>query len=151
MQVVFRPARREDLPAIVGLLAEDAMGARRETGDLRDYEAAFDAIAAEAGNHVIVAERAGEIVATYQMTLISNLSLRAARRAQIEGVRVAAHLRGQGIGAQLMADAEARARAGGAELLQFTANKARKRAHGFYLRAGYEASHEGFKKTLRSP
>lgn len=151
MQVVFRPARREDLAAIVALLAEDVMGARRETGDLRDYEAAFDAIAAEPGNHVIVGESAGEIVATYQMTLISNLSLRATRRAQVEAVRVAAHVRGQGIGTRMMADAEARARAGGAELLQLTTNKARDRAQAFYLGAGYEASHVGFKKTLRAP
>ena len=37
MQVVFRPARREDLAAIVALLAEDVMGARRETGDVKRH------------------------------------------------------------------------------------------------------------------
>ncbi|TMV86554.1 efflux RND transporter periplasmic adaptor subunit, partial [Thioclava sp. BHET1] len=46
----------------------------------------------------------------YQLNYLTGISLTAARRAQIEGVRVADDQRGQGIGPRLMADAEARAR-----------------------------------------
>ncbi|NNF92615.1 MAG: GNAT family N-acetyltransferase [Boseongicola sp.] len=148
MTVVFRRAAKDDIPAIVSLLKDDELGKGREASDLAVYEAAFEAISAEPGNAVIVGVVNGKVVATYQLTLISNLSLTATRRAQIEGVRVAAQCRGQGIGAALLADAEARARQGGAGLMQFTSNKARNRAHDFYERAGFAASHIGFKKRL---
>ena len=149
MTVTFREAVRDDVPRIVALLTDDVLGQGRETPEISTYEAAFDDIAGETGNTVIVGEAGGRVVATYQLTLISNLSLGASRRAQIEAVRVARDCRGQGIGALLLADAEARARAGGAALLQFTTNKARDRAHDFYRRMGFVATHEGFKKPLR--
>ena len=62
------------------------------------YLAAFDRMAEEGNNILIVGEDAGRIVATCQLTFISGLSLRAARRAQVESVRVASRLRGRGIG-----------------------------------------------------
>lgn len=95
-----------------------------------------------------MAEIEARIVATYQLTFISGLSLTAARRAMIESVRVAADLRRQGIGAKLFRDAEVRARAAGCSLLQLTTNKTRKDAHRFYDRLGYVDSHVGYKKPL---
>lgn len=148
MTVTFREARREDVPAVVALLKDDILGDEREATDPTPYVEAFDAMRREGYNRLIVGEIGGRVVAAYQIVVMSGLSLRAARRAQIEGVRVAEDRRGQGIGAALMADAEERARAAGATLMQFTSNKARSRAHGFYARAGYAASHEGFKKPI---
>ena len=148
MSVTFRAAVAGDLPAILALLRDDILGATREDADADRYRAGFDAIAAEPHNAVIVGTRSGRIVATYQLTLISGLALRAARRAQIEGVRVAADLRGQGLGTALVADAEARARAAGCALLQLTMNRGRGDAHRFYEAAGFEASHIGFKRVL---
>lgn len=127
MSVRFRPARREDVPAIVALLRDGALGATREGENLSDYFATFDAMQGEGANHLIVGERDGAVSATYQLTFMSGLSLRAARRAQIESVRVAADMRGHGIGAQMMPDAEDRARAAGCRLMQPTTNAARKR------------------------
>ncbi len=144
----FRDATREDVPAVVALLADDALGAAREGTDMAPYLAAFDAMQAEGGNLLIVGEEAGRIVATCQLTFISGLSLRASRRAQVESVRVAADLRGRGIGAMMMAEAEARARAAGCALLQLTTNRARGDAHRFYERLGFTPSHLGFKKPL---
>lgn len=144
----FREATRADVPGVVALLADDALGAAREGPDLAPYLAAFDAMQAEGANTLIVGEAAGRIVATCQLTFISGLSLRASRRAQVESVRVAAGLRGRGIGAALMAEAEARARAAGCALLQLTTNRARGDAHRFYERFGYTPSHLGFKKPL---
>lgn len=148
MPVIFRQARRDDVPAVVAMLADDRLGATRETGDLAPYLAAFDAMAAEGGNHLIVGDDDGQIVACYQICFISGLSLTAARRAQIEGVRVAGDRRGQGLGHTLIADAEARAREAGCRLLQFTTNKTRDDAHRFYAALGYVPSHIGFKKEL---
>ena len=144
----FRKAVRADVPAVVALLSDDALGAAREGADLAAYAAAFDAMAAEAGNALIVGEDNGRIVATYQLTFISGLSLRASRRAQVESVRVAADLRGQGIGAAMFADAEARARAAGCRLMQLTMNAARRDARRFYEGLGFTPSHIGFKRDL---
>lgn len=145
----FRPATRADVAAVVALLADDALGRTRESADLGPYLAAFDAMQGQPGNCLHVAEdETGAVVACYQLTVIDGLSLTAARRAQIEGVRVAAHLRGQGVGAALLADAEARARAASASLMQLTSNAARTEARRFYERAGYSPSHIGFKKRL---
>ncbi|WP_413876740.1 N-acetyltransferase family protein [Albidovulum sp.] len=144
----FRDATREDVPAVVALLAEDTLGATREGTDLAPYLAAFDTMQAERANTLIVGEEAGRIVATCQITFITGLSLRASRRAQVESVRVASDLRGRGIGAALMAEAEARARAAGCALVQLTTNRARADAHRFYERLGFTPSHLGFKKLL---
>ncbi len=64
-------------------------------------------------------------------------------------MRVAAGLRGQGIGAALMRDAEDQARAAGCGLLQLTTNKARPDAHRFYERLGFTPSHIGYKRDLK--
>lgn len=149
IDLTWRVATRADVAAVVGLLADDTLGAGREGADISPYLAAFDAMLAENNNHLIVAsDAAGQIVATYQITFISGLSLRASRRAQIESVRVARSLRGQGIGQLLMADAEARARAAGCRLIQLTTNKSRSRAQAFYTGLGFTASHIGYKRDL---
>ncbi|SIO08201.1 GNAT family N-acetyltransferase [Vannielia litorea] len=148
MSVTFREARREDVPAVVALLADDMLGQGRETAELSAYHAAFDAMAEEGGNLLIVGEQAGEVVATYQLTFISGLSLAAARRAQVESVRVAGRLRGQGVGQRMFADVEARARAAGCSLVQLTMNASRADSRRFYEGLGFVPSHVGFKKSL---
>lgn len=144
----FRPAAEQDLSAVVTLLADDVLGAGRERRMDDTYLAAFRQMGAEGNNHLIVGETDGGIVATYQITFISGLSLKAARRALVESVRVARAQRGRGIGAALMADAEARARAAGCTLMQLTTNKSRTDAHRFYERLGFTASHIGYKRDL---
>ena len=145
----FREATRDDVPAIVALLVDDVLGATRELGDLDAYFAAFDAMQREGGNTLIVGEDAQRaLIATYQLTFISGLSLAAARRAQVESVRVASHLRGQGIGVAMFADVEVRARAAGCSLIQLTMNSTRTNAHRFYESLGFQPTHTGFKRVL---
>ena len=149
MTVTFREARREDVPQVVAMLADDVLGKTRELEDLAPYLAAFDAMQAEGGNIVIVGEDAqGEIVATCQLSFIRGLSLSATRRAQVESVRVASNLRGHGIGQLMLADVEARARAAGCRLIQLTMNASRSDSHRFYTRLGFTPSHIGFKRYL---
>ncbi|WP_099826301.1 GNAT family N-acetyltransferase [Oceaniglobus indicus] len=148
MELTWTDADFGDVAAIVDLLTDDGLGTAREGDDLAHYEAAFRLMADEAANHLIVGRRADRIVATYHITFIRGLSRTATRRAQIEGVRVASALRGQGIGGALMRDAEGRARAAGCGLLQFTSDARRDRAHAFYADLGFVPSHVGFKKLL---
>lgn len=149
MRLTFRDARRTDVAAVVALLADDQLGQAREQSDLSIYLAAFDAMQAEGNNRLIVGVGdADTVVATYQLTFISGLSLLAARRAQVESVRIASPLRGHGLGHQMFSDVEARARAAGCALIQLTMNQTRTDSRRFYESLGFTASHFGFKRAL---
>jgi hypothetical protein len=99
--VIFRDARRGDVPAIVALLADDVLGAAREAaaGDKPDeaYLQAFEQIEADPRTRLIVAETDGQIAGTLQLNLLPGLSRHGMLRAQIEAVRVAAPHRGHGL------------------------------------------------------
>jgi len=144
--LVFREARRDDVAAVVALLAEDWIGAG--DADPARAEAGYDAMVAAGNTRLFVGAAEGEILACYQLSILTGLSLSAPVRAQLEGVRVRADRRGAGLGAVLLADVEARARAAGATLIQLTSNASRAGAHRFYLRHGFTASHTGFKRKL---
>jgi ribosomal protein S18 acetylase RimI-like enzyme len=147
----IRPARREDVPAIVALLADDPLGQARE--ELADpppepYWQAFDDIAAQNGNHLLVAEHGGAVVGCLQLTVIPGLSRRGMKRGLIEAVRVDATYRGIGVGERLVRHAIEISRAAGGGLVQLTSDNARTDAHRFYQRLGFVASHVGMKLAL---
>lgn len=151
MTVTFRKARAEDLEAIVRLHEEDTLGSHGDAWlpETRPaYEAAFAAIEASPENVLYVAEEAGRVVGTFQLTYIPNLTGRGTRRVKVESVKVAAALRSRGIGARMMAFAEDEARARGAGMMELTSNNNRLDAHRFYERIGFEKSHTGFKKKF---
>ena len=151
MSLTFRDARIDDLPAIIAMLADDDLGKSREqVGDeiAPCYLTAFEDMQRGPYNRIIVAERDGKIVGCLQLTVISGLSRQGARRALVEGVRVASAARGRGIGEKLMQYAIAEARAADCKLLQLTSDKRRTRAHEFYERLGFAQSHLGFKLEL---
>ena len=147
--VIFRDARRADLPAIVALLADDVLGAERESAAVDEaYLLAFDQIAADTGSRLIVAEEDGEVAGTLQLNLLPGLSRHGMLRAQIEGVRVAAGQRGRGLGKSLIDWAIGQAREHGCGLVQLTSDKRRPDAIRFYESLGFAASHEGLKLPL---
>ncbi|MEL6465105.1 MAG: GNAT family N-acetyltransferase [Pseudomonadota bacterium] len=148
MTIAFREATEDDVPAILALLRDDYLGTAREGAADEAYLAAFQEIEADLNNAVIVGHLDGTVVATYQLTFIPGLSLRASRRAQLEGVRVASHMRGQQVGEAMIADAEARSRAAGCTLMQLTMNKSRTDTARFYSRVGFTPSHIGYKRDL---
>jgi GNAT superfamily N-acetyltransferase len=147
--VTFRDARREEVPAIVAMLADDMLGAGRETVDVDDaYWRAFDEIAADPRGRLIVAEASGDVVGTLQLNLLPGLSRHGMLRAQIEAVRVAGSFRGEGLGRRMIEWAIAEARGAGCGLVQLTSDKRRPDAIRFYESLGFEASHEGLKLSL---
>ncbi|WP_248964183.1 GNAT family N-acetyltransferase [Sphaerisporangium perillae] len=149
MSVIFRPARREDVPLIVAMLADDPIAAARE-GDPSDvvYLDAFEAIDADPRQELIVAEDGGRVVGTMQITFIPGLSRKGGERALVEAVRVGASMRGQGLGRAMMRWAIDRARERGCRMVQLTSDKARADAHRFYTSLGFVDSHVGFKLSL---
>ena len=150
-QVILREARRDEVAAIVAMLADDMLGSSREVTREplpESYFSAFDALARDPNNRLLIAERDGEIVGTLQITFIHGLSRQGARRALIEAVRVATPYRGKGIGEEIIRAAIEMAREAGCAMVQLTTDKSRKDAHRFYERLGFIASHEGMKLML---
>lgn len=148
----IRPARQEDLPAIVRLLANDDLGSRRERYEepLPDiYYQAFETIDSDPNNEAVVVEDDSGIIGTLQITFIPNLTYQGGIRAQIEGVRIDDRYRGAGIGRRLFEWAIEHAREKGCHLVQLTADKTRADAHRFYESLGFKASHEGMKLHFR--
>ncbi|HKN95533.1 MAG TPA: GNAT family N-acetyltransferase [Pseudonocardiaceae bacterium] len=148
MALMIRPARRDDVPAIVAMLADDPLGAERERPGDPAYLAAFDALADDPGQSLVVAESAGEVVGTLQLTFIPGLSRVGATRAQIEAVRVRSDMRGNGLGETMIRWAIDTARERGCVLVQLTTDASRVDAHRFYLRLGFRPSHVGMKLPL---
>ena len=149
--MIFRDARRDELARIVALLADDELGAGRETGVDDAYQRAFDDIAADPRRprcRLIVADVDRQVAGTFQLTVLPGLSRHGMRRAQIEGVRVAAPWRGQGLGRAMLGWAIEAARQDGCGLVQLTSDKRRADAIRFYASLGFEASHEGLKLPL---
>lgn len=148
-EITIRRATRMDVRAIVALLADDILGATRESpDDLTPYFRAFVAIDASPDQMLVVAERGGQVVGTTQITFMAGLSHRGMVRAEIEAVRVHSGERGSGLGTRLIRWCIAEAQRRGCGLVQLTSNASRKDAHHFYTKLGFEASHVGFKLSL---
>jgi len=150
--VELRRATLEDLGAIVRVLADDPLGqAREEPGvgaDLQPYRRAFELIAADPAQLLVVATGGDEVVWTMQLSFIPGLARRGGLRAQIEAVRVHESYRSQRLGTAMVEWAIAEARRRGCTLVQLTTDKTRTDAHRFYSRLGFVASHEGLKMQL---
>jgi GNAT superfamily N-acetyltransferase len=145
----IRPARQHDLPNIVALLADDALGKQRE--DYRvplptAYEQAFQRIDTDPNQELVVmVNELDEVLATLQLTFIPYLTYQGGIRAQVEGVRVRSTERGKGLGELMLKWAIDRAKKKGAHVLQLTTDKKRPEALKFYEKLGFQASHEGMK------
>ncbi|MEV5369159.1 GNAT family N-acetyltransferase [Streptomyces albogriseolus] len=147
--LAIRPATVDDIPAIVAMLADDPLGAQRESpDDLAPYLTAMEQLRADPHQHLVVAVREGRVVGTLQLTIIPGLSRRGATRSVIEGVRIHADERGGGLGSRLIEWAIDTSRREGCQLVQLTSDNTRTDAHRFYERLGFTASHVGFKLAL---
>lgn len=149
--IIFRTALATDLPDIVGLLADDALGSQRETVSSpvdERYVAAFKAIDVDPNQRLVVAIDAETVIGTLQLSFIPGIARRGAWRGQIEAVRIAAPFRSTGIGQQLFEWAISECKSRGCQLVQLTTDKGRPDAHRFYEKLGFVASHEGYKLSL---
>ena len=142
-------ASREDVEAIVAMIADDPLGNIREKYVQplpREYFDAFERINADKNQELmVVRNQSAEAIGTFQLTFIPYLTYQGGIRAQIEGVRVHKDYRGKGIGKWIFEWAIERAKGRGAHLLQLTTDKQRPEAIRFYESLGFKATHEGMK------
>lgn len=145
----IRRASKDDLLAIVQMLADDELGSKRENFQSplpSPYLKAFDNINSDPNQELMVVENnQGTIIGTFQLSFIQYITYQGGLRAQIEAVRIRKDQRGEGLGSRMFEWAINRAKARGAHVFQLTTDKKRPQALKFYESLGFIASHEGMK------
>lgn len=149
--ITIRRACRDDVGAIVAMLADDPLGSARERIEdplPSSYFRAFERVDRDQNIRLVVAaDGEGAVVGCLQLCILPGLSSQGGSRGLIEDVRVAAHCRSRGIGEQLVQWAIADARARGCKLVELFTHHSRVDAQRFYARLGFQPSHAGM--TLR--
>lgn len=149
--ILISRAEAGDLPAIVGVYAEDLAGGH---GDHWSEEAApryiavFARLSANPDYELYVARHDGQIIGTFLLHLIETLVGGGGRSCALHSVSVAAAARGKGAGATILRFCEDRARALGATKLTLVSGNQRADAHRFYRREGYVETHRAFARKL---
>src|SRR6201987_4003914 len=148
--ITIRLARKEDVAAIIAMLADDHLGRARER--LEDplpapYYDAFERLSRDPSIALVVAEEAGRVVGCLQLCILPGLSSQGASRGLIEAVRVASDRRSRGIGEELVQWAVGEAKARGCRLVELLTHQTRVDAQRFYERLGFAKSHVGM--TIR--
>lgn len=144
--VSIRPARREDVAAIVAMLADDHLGRARERVEdplPASYYEAFARVERDPNLALVVAEIAGRVVGCLQLAVLPGLSSQGGSRGLLEDVRVVTDCRSRGIGEQLVQWAVTEAKARGCNLVELLTHQTRVDAQRFYKRLGFTASHVG--------
>ena len=151
MELQFREANKGDLSKLIGLLADDLLGAEREDTSAppnQNYVDALSYITNDSNNELVLVESNEELIGMLQLTFIPYLTHIGSWRCLIEGVRIAKPHRGKGLGNQIINWAIKRASEKGCSIMQLTSDKQRPDAIRFYQSLGFEATHEGFKRKL---
>jgi GNAT superfamily N-acetyltransferase len=147
---LIREAREDDLPRLLELLTQLSQDGERPEAAVPPvgaaHRAALHAMRADSRITLLVLEVEGRVVGTLTLYVLPGLAHGARPAAIVEHVVVEAGLRGRGYGQQLMAHAEALARAHGCSKVALTSNRRRTAAHRFYDRLGYARTHIGFSK-----
>jgi GNAT superfamily N-acetyltransferase len=131
MEPSIRSARPEDAPALAALCAQ--------LGYPQSGEAVLENLVrleGSAGHEVLVAVAGGVIVGWLHVR--EEWALESGGRAEIAGLVVDAERRNLGIGARLVAEADAWARARGHARLRVRSRVEREDAHRFYRRLGFQ-------------
>lgn len=140
-KLAIRDARPKDAEALAALIV--GLGYEVNADELRKRLATLR----KAGQLALVADRGGVV------GVLTTSTMRVLHRprpvGRISMMVVAEAERGNGLGAALVAEAEARLKAAGCGLIEVTSNAKRLRAHSFYERLGYERTSYRFAKQLQ--
>jgi GNAT superfamily N-acetyltransferase len=143
----IRPATKSDLAAVLGLYAQPDL----DDGDVLPVETAariFERFADYPDYTLYVAERDGEVVGTFALLIMHNLSHLGAPSGIAEDVVVDPAAHGQGIGQAMMRFARDRCREKGCYKLVLSSNGKRERAHAFYESLGFVRHGYSFRMEL---
>ena len=128
--MIVRDLQPADLPAAANLL--DQLGYALDKEEVRSR---FERLLNAPAHRVRVAELDGQVVGL--LHVFERPALEKPCEAVVQSLVVDANCRGSGVGAALMVDAEAWARARGLSSAALYTNIRRESAHAFYKRIGY--------------
>ncbi len=147
--VTVRRATADDVPRLVELLdLGSSLPGKEDRAALAAYSDALADIDDTPRNEVLVAVLGERVVGVCQVFAVRHLQERGGWCAELESVHVHPDVRGRGIGGVLLGAAVDQARRWGCYRVQLTSNRSRIDAHRFYVRHGFTATHEGFKRPL---
>jgi ribosomal protein S18 acetylase RimI-like enzyme len=145
-----RPARDDDLPTVLGLLAQVPLetgdnapaGARAPTSLERD---AWVQLRAQPGRTLLVAEQDGAVVGVVDVMVVPNLTHDAKPWAILENMAVDREHRRSGIGRAMVDEVVRRAQDAGCYKVQLLSNDQRVPAHALYESAGFTPTSRGYR------
>ena len=140
--LLVRPAAAQDAAGVASLL-----GVLGYPCDRDEAAARLRALAEEADQQVLVADRHGCLVGLLALDIMYYLPL-GARTCRITALVVADQEQRRGVGRLLLREAEQRARAAGAVRIELTSAVHREEAHAFYRACGYGETALRFLKRL---
>lgn len=152
IELLFRKALPDDLSDIVKMLADDDLGSKREgrtDEPSQKYIVAFQKIATDPNQELMVVEMNRQKVATFHLSFIQYLTHEGGLRMQVEAVRTASKFRGQGTGKKVFEYIIHRAKEKGCMMIQLTTDKQRPDAIRFYESVGFTSTHEGMKLHMK--
>lgn len=141
--VVIRPATQSDQASLQALLGQLGYGL-----DPAELARRFATVTAQVDHGLLVAERAGAVIALCHV--YARPALDKPPEAVVQALVVDAAARGRGVGQRMMDAAEHWARGRGFTSVALTSAIARADAHGFYAALGYHvaATSHLFRKAL---
>lgn len=148
--ITVRRATEGDFEALLRLLDqmdESMYGGRAHAGE-GDVRALYEAILADPGQRLLVAEDGGRLVGSAHLMVLRHFGRGLTRSGVVEGVVVDPAYRRRGLGAALMRALAEAARGAGCYKLALTSNVARAGAHRFYSRLGWKRTHYGYSLEL---
>ncbi len=142
----IRPARREDLAAILALYAD--LETDGKVLDLPAAESILERMQQYPNYTVYVAVVEGQIVGTFELLIMDNLAHVGAPSGIVEDAMVHPAWRGRGIGKQMMSFALEQCRQAGCYKLALSSNRKREAAHRFYEALGFQKHGYSFVVSL---
>jgi len=146
--LTIREATSEDLPAVLRLYNQ-VDGDEDMSIDVQAAEAIFAKIASYPDYKVYVAELKNEIIGTFTLLIMDNMTHGGSTSGVIESVVVTKALQGQGIGKQMMEYAIERCQEKNCYKATLSSNMKRVDAHKFYERIGFKSHGRSFLTELK--
>ena len=151
--LIVRAARKKDLPSIVRIVnagGPDGRPREKLPQSLSYYYfKAFEKIRADKNAHLMVVERDGKVIGTFQVNFLTYLAGKGRQDAHIEAFHIDKPFRGKGIGTRMMQWIILEAKQRDCRRIQLTTNIKRLRAHRFYRRQGFSQTHIGMKLVFK--
>ena len=146
--MIVKIATIEDLPGILELYSQPELD-DGQVLDIGEAKAIFDKMEQYPDYNIYIAESEGQIVGTFALTILDNLSHMGSKSGLIESVGVSPSLQGQGIGKRMMEFAIGICREKSCYKVSLSSNIKRENAHKFYEDIGFKVHGYSFLMELK--